>query len=343
MRLPVEVLENEVIRFLVHLGLPSDDAAAASEVLVEAEAEGLSSHGLGRLPIYASQLQAGGLNARPEMRLTRSRPGVAVLEADRALGPVAGLRAVATLETMVRDQGVAVVAVRGAGHVGPLSAYVGRLSRHGLIALAFANTPPAIAPWNGKNSVLGTNPIAFAAPAQPEPLMVDLSLSVAARGKILQAARADISIPAGWAVDSQGVPTTDPDAALEGALLPVGGAKGYALAVMAEVLAGVLAGQVLSLELPFPWLEPDKAAEPGFFLQALDLAAFGSESGYRQRMQTMAEAVRSAGGRLPGERRQENRRQSGADGIEISDSLRQDLSRVGMNLPYPGEDVDVRA
>lgn len=324
MRVPAEALQEALEGFFRKLGLTPQDASAFAEVLVEAELEGISSHGLSRVPIYAAQLREGGLNPRPKLRFERPRPGVAVLHADRAPGPVAALRAVEAAQALAREVGVGAVALRGAGHVGPLSAYVRRLARAGLVGLAFANTPPALFP----GPVLGTNPIALGAPLEPEPVVVDLSLSVAARGKILQAAHKDEAIPEGWAVDREGRSTTDPKAALEGALLPVGGAKGYALAVLVEVLAGVLAGEVLSPELPLPWKAPGKGSTPGLLLLVMEPVAFGK--GFGERMQRLAKSLEAAGGRLPGARRAEARWRWMREGVEIPDELIQDLAELGL-------------
>lgn len=326
MRIPPEALHDALARFFRGLGLDGEGASAFAEVLVEAELEGLSSHGLWRLPIYAAQLRAGGLNPRPTLRLERRRLAVSVLHADGAPGPVAALRAVEVVQSQAREMGLDAVAVRGAGHVGPLSAYVGRLARAGLVGLAWANTPAALAP----GPVLGTNPMAMGAPMVPDPVVVDLSLSVAARGKILEAARTGKAISEGWAVDRHGRPTTDPNAALEGALLPAGGVKGYALAVLVEVLAGALAGEVLSVDLPVPWEAPSERSTPGLLLVAMDPEAFGQ--GFTERIRRLAEAVRAAGGRLPGVRRAEIRRRRMSEGVELSSELARVLAQLGLTF-----------
>ncbi|PZA07232.1 MULTISPECIES: Ldh family oxidoreductase [unclassified Meiothermus] len=308
------------------LGLSAEHAGAMAEVLLEAELEGNAGHGLSRLPQYTQQLRAGGLNARPAMRLERPRPAVALLHADGAPGPVAGLFAVRALAELAKEQGSATVAVRNAGHAGVLSAYVGRLAQAGLVGLAFANTPPALHP----GPVLGTNPIALGAPAEPEPVVVDTSVAVVARGKVMAAARRGEPIPEGWAVDKEGRPTTDAKAALEGSLLPIGGGKGLALAVLVEVLAGALAGAVLSPELPLPWGPPEQAAKPGLLLVAFDPAAF--DEGYRERVARMVGALEAAGGRIPGARRAALREKARREGLELSETLQAELAKLGLKV-----------
>ncbi|RDI95226.1 Ldh family oxidoreductase [Meiothermus sp. QL-1] len=326
MRVSCERLEAALVAHFEGLGLPAAHAQGVARVLLEAELEGHTGHGLARVGQYTAQLRAGGLNPRPRMRLEEGRPGVAVLHADWALGPVAGLFALEALVPRARAQGVALVAVRGAGHAGALSAYVGRLARAGLVGLAFANTPPALAP----GPVLGTNPLALGAPAEPYPVVVDTSVAVVARGRIMAAAKRGEPIPLGWAVDRAGRPTTDARAALEGALLPVGEGKGYALAVLVEVLAGVLAGAVLSPELTLPWGPPEQAARPGLLLLALEPTAFGE--GYAARMARLLGALEAVGGRVPGWRRAALRARALQEGIWINESLQAELSELGLRL-----------
>ncbi len=289
MRVPYALLERAVTAHFQGLGLSAEHARSMAAVLLEAELEGNLGHGLTRIPQYTAQLRAGGLNPRPTLRLEQVRPALQVLKADGAPGPVAGLYAVEALLPLVRHQGVAALAVQGPGTRGLFQPMWARLAGSGLVGLAFANTPPAIAP----GPVLGTNPIALGAPAEPHPVVVDTSVSVVARGKIIAAAKRGEAIPLGWAVDREGQPATDPQAALEGSLVPIGEGKGYALAVLVEVLAGVLAGAVLSPDLPLPWASPEAAAKPGLLLVGLEPTAF---PGYAERMARLLKAPPSRRG-----------------------------------------------
>lgn len=333
MRFPIELLDREIRRICQEHGVSLSDARTLADVLLEAELEGLSGHGLSRLPVYLSQIQAGGLKARPNLKVRRLATGVLLLDAAQSLGPVAASRAVKELKEPAREAGVAAIAVRNGGHIGALSYYVKRLATDNFVTLAMANTPKAMAPWGGEKPLLGTNPIAFAAPASPEPCVVDLALSVTSRGNILSAARQNKEIPEGWAVDAHGNPTRDPHEALGGGLLPAGGAKGYALAVMVEVLAGVFAGGLLSSELPFPWDQPDRRSFPGFFMLALDASLF---PGAPARLEELTKQVESYGGRLPGSRRLRLREDRRSGGIPLSEELCERLRDIGMNLNSTG-------
>lgn len=330
MRVPYPELRRAVSSHFHHLGLALDHADEFAEVILEAEIEGNVGHGLTRIAQYTSQLQAGGLNARPQMRLERTRPSVAILHADGAPGPVAGLFAVRALAQMAKEQGSATLAVRGAGHSGVLSAYVGRLAQQELVAMAFTNTPPAIAP----GPVLGTNPIALGVPAYPQPVVIDTSISVVARGKIIAASKKGEPIPEGWALDKEGRPTTDAKAALEGSLIPIGEGKGYALAVLVEILAGALAGEVLSPDLPLPWMPPEQAAKPGLLLLALEPAVFSA--GYAGRMAQLIHALEAVGGRIPGARRSALREKAMQEGVELGETLLAELGKLGLRLQGGG-------
>ena len=326
MKVPMAQLHSALSSHFQNLGMSEGHASRFVEVILEAEAEGNVGHGLSRISQYTLQLKAKGLNATPNMRFELTRPAVAVLDGDGAPGPVAGLRGAEELVRLAKAQGTASVAVRNAGHSGVLSAYVGRLANHGLVGLAFANTPPAIAP----GPVLGTNPIALGAPVSPEPIIIDTSVSVVARGKIINAAKKGESIPEGWALDKEGNPTTDSKAALEGSLIPIGGGKGYALAVMVEILAGAIAGDILSPDLPLPWMPPEQAAKPGLLLIAFDPSAFGG--GYAARINQLVSALEGAGGRIPGSRRSKLREKAEKEGIEVNETTVAELGKLGVQI-----------
>jgi len=331
MRFDPNALRDALEELFVHRGVARAQAAATAQVLVEAEIEGLASHGLVRVPQYVAQIDKGGVNATAKVRVEVTGPATAIVHGDNALGAPAGFAAVETLCARVNEIGIGAVVVREAGHAGPLSAYVGRVAERGHVAMGFANAPPALAPPGGDTPVLGTNPIAFAAPAKDGPLVVDLALGVGARGKILAARSRGEAIPDDWAVDEQGEPTTDPEAALRGALLPVGGAKGYALAMMVETLAGF--GGLLSSQLPMPWNEPDRSSTPGLFLIGLAPERFGVREDYDQRMGALVQSVRDAGGRLPGDRRRAARTAAADEGLNIDEALLSRLVDAGLTVP----------
>jgi (2R)-3-sulfolactate dehydrogenase (NADP+) len=199
---------------------------------------------------------------------------------------------------------------------------VERLARAGLAALMFANTPPAIAPWGGRRGLFGTNPIAFAAPvAGREPVVVDLSVSKASRGNLLVAKQKGERIPEGWAFDREGRPTTDPDAAIKGTMVPLGDAKGTALAFMVEILAAGLTGAHFASDAGSFFDAEGPAPETGQLIVALSPEALGGATA-AQHIATLAAAVEAEpGARLPGARRLANRRHAAERGLDVPQAL----------------------
>src|SRR5215218_7480945 len=235
--------EGLVVRTLTRCRTNVDNARTVARALVAAEADGLKGHGLSRVPTYAAQAKAGKVDGFVTPVVTRPKPAVLAIDAAHGFAYPALEAAVSGLPDVARAEGVAVAPIRRSHHCGAAGHPAERLAEAGLVALLFANTPAAIAPWGGSRAVFGTNPIAFACPLLGRaPIVVDLSLSKVARGNILAAQQKGESIPEGWALDEFGRPTTDPDAALRGTMLPLGDAKGTALALMVELLAAGLTG-----------------------------------------------------------------------------------------------------
>ena len=295
------------------------NAAATARALVAAEADGLTGHGLTRLASYAAQAKCGKVDGHALPVLTQPRP--ALLRVDAALGfayPAIDL-ALARLIPLAQSQGLAAASLCRSHHCGAMGLHVEALARHGLCGLMFANTPAAMAPWGGQAAIYGTNPIAFAAPVPgSDPVVIDLSLSKVARGNIVAARQKGMKIPEGWALDAAGRPTTDPDAALAGTMVPMGDAKGTALALMVEILAACLTGAILSKDAT-SFLDA-KGGPPsvGQMILAFDPAAF-SGGGYDGRIgQLVAALAADAGTRLPGARRYANRKTAERDGLALS-------------------------
>ncbi len=283
-------------------GAAPEAALSVARALVAAEAEGQVGHGFSRLGDYAAQLRTGKINPAARIAVRRAGPASIHVDADRGFAFPALDAALDAGLPVAAEMGVAVMAVGNSHHCGALSVQVDRIARAGLIGLMVANTPKAIAPWGGSEALFGTNPIAFAAPrAEGDPLVIDLSLSRVARGKVMNAAKAGTEIPLGWALDADGRPTTDPQAALAGTMVPIGEAKGTALALMVEILAAAFTGSAFSHEATSFFAAEGAAPRVGQTLIAIRPEA---ETGFAGRLAELLGRIEAMpGARLPGTRR----------------------------------------
>jgi (2R)-3-sulfolactate dehydrogenase (NADP+) len=309
-------------------GCTKVNAGSVAKALVAAEADGLKGHGLSRLPTYLQMLATGKVDGQAQPLARRIKPGM--LAVDAALGfayPALDL-AVAELPRLAAEQGIVGAAIYRSNHCGAAGLPCEALARQGLVALLFANTPAGIAPWGGRKPVFGTNPIAFATPIEGrEPAVVDLALSKVARGPIVAAKQRGERIPEGWALDAEGKPTTDPASAIEGTMVPLGDAKGAALAFMVEVLAACLPGANLAFEASSFLDGKGPPPATGQLLIAIDPTAFGHGQ-FSERMATLAHAIEEQqGARLPGMRRLASRARATQEGITIPPEIETAVNR----------------
>jgi (2R)-3-sulfolactate dehydrogenase (NADP+) len=320
--------EERVARVFEKGGTSAETARSIARALVGGEADGLKGHGLSRIPTYLAMLKSGKIDGAAVPHVTQPRPGVLAIDAACGFAYPAIDAAIERLPQMAREQGIAAAAISRSNHAGACGRHVERLAEQALLALFFANTPEAIAPWGGTRAVFGTNPIAFAAPLEGRaPIVIDLALSKVARGNIVAAKQKGEPIPEGWALDKDGRPTTDADAALAGTMIALGDAKGAALALMVEVLAAALLGTHFAFEAS-SFLD-DKGGPPqtGQLMIALDPAGFGHSS-FGERMQVLAQAIETQeGARLPGARRLALREKARHEGLSISDEIWKMLSQ----------------
>jgi (2R)-3-sulfolactate dehydrogenase (NADP+) len=313
--------EGLVVRTLTRCRTNVDNARSVARALVGAEADGLKGHGLSRVPMYAAQAKVRKVDGLALPAVTRPRPGLIAIDAGYGFAFPAIEAAEQALREVAPEQGVAAAAIRRSSHCGAAGLPVERLAQAGLVALMFANTPAAMAPWGGSVATFGTNPIAFACPLPGRPpVVVDLSLSKVARGNVVTAKQRGEKLPPGWALDENGQPTSDPDAALRGTMLPAGDAKGIALALMVELLAAGMIGANFAAEASSYLNADGPPSGTGQLIIAFDPAAFGTHA--LGRFNVLAAAIQSQqGARLPGERRLALRAKAKAEGLTISDRL----------------------
>ena len=306
------------------------NAVIVARALVAAELDGLRGHGLSRLPSYCAQAASGKVNGQVQPDLISAADSAVRIDAKNGFAfPALGL-AVDKLSAMAPKSGIAVAAVTHSHHCGAAGYHVEALARKGLIGLLFANTPKAIAPWGGGQGVFGTNPIAFAAPrVSHDPMVIDLSLSKVARGKIMVAEQESKTIPEGWALDADGNPTTDPKAAMAGTMLPMGEAKGAALVLMVEILSAALTAAHFGFEASSFFTADGPSPGVGQLLIAIAPQPLSGEA-FSDRLETLLSTILSQGNtRLPGDRRLQLRQNFRKNGIIIPDVLYKNLIALG--------------
>ena len=317
--LSIGSLEDIIARALEASNTGHANARSVAQALTRAEVDGQKGHGLSRVESYAAQARAGKVDGHAVPQTAHTRPGVLMVDVGHGFVYPAVDTAIEQLQTMANANGIAAAALYRSHHFGVAGHHVERLADNRLIGLATANTPKAIAPWGGRRPLYGTNPIAFAAPrANGPPLVIDMAVSQVARGKILTASQRGEPIPADWAVDENGVPTTDAQAALKGSLQPMGGAKGAALALLVEVLSVALTGSQSSAEASSFFDADGPPPSVGQTIIAIDPEGFAGSDAVAERVAAIASDIASEdGARVPGDRRLQLREAAARDGVTV--------------------------
>ncbi|GAU85271.1 Ldh family oxidoreductase [Bosea sp. BIWAKO-01] len=310
-------------RVLLACGVDPRNEAPITASVVAAEAEGVHSHGLARLPTYCEHARVSKIDGKARPVLDSPKPGLVRVDAKAGFAHPAIDFGLPALCEAAKAQGIAALAVTNSYNCGVVGYHVERIAQNGLLALAFVNAPASIAPAGGARPVFGTNPIAFAVPrAGREPLVLDQSSSVVAKSEIVVHQQRGEAIPLGWALDSDGNPTTDPKAALAGgSMVPSGGYKGAGLALIVEVFAAWLTGACLSIDASSFADNLGGSPRTGQFFIAIDPGELAGE-GASSRLERLFDAVAGQpGARLPGERRAAARARTATGGITISRKL----------------------
>jgi (2R)-3-sulfolactate dehydrogenase (NADP+) len=308
---------------LLSTGATESTAEATAKALVYADARGLSSHGVARLPMYLAQLRNGRVDPHAVPAIVRDKGAAFLVDAADGLAFGACELAISTAIERARHFGTAAASVTRSHHFGAGAYHLEAVGAAGLVGLAFSNAPGSMPVWGGSRPLLGTNPIAAVFPrANASPLMIDLSLSHVARGKIMVAARDGKPIPEGWATDADGQSTTDARAALAGMMLPSGGAKGAMLALMVELLAAALSGAQFGAEAGSFLTADGPRSGIGHLFWLLDPSALAGERVYQERIETLIELMLiDEIVRLPGDRRETIAADSAREGIRINAKL----------------------
>lgn len=309
-------------------GTTTEVADCVAHALVLADADAQKSHGLERIPSYIGQLRSGKVDGQAFPTSRRVKLSTIEVEANGGFAYPAIELAIDWLKGVCMEQGIAMAAIVGSHHCGVMGHPVEKLARAGLIGIMFANTPKAMAVFGGRSPSLGTNPIAFACPRSDDkdPLIVDTSLSEVARGKIVLAAKRGNKVPDHWGVNSSGEPTSDPKEILEGGLNPIGGAKGAALAMMVEILAGAFVRSNFGFQATSFFDGEGGPPNVGQLLICLNAKEFNTEFNEQVEL-LMLEMGKNPHFRIPGARRLKNRNSAISHGIEYSQDLIESISR----------------
>ena len=294
-RVQAEDAEAFAVRLLVAHLLPEDDAAIVARCLVRADLRGVGTHGLVRLPGYLNRLDRGLINPNPSLVVERTSASTALIDGENGFGFVVATRAMTEAIVIAQELGIGMVAVRRSTHFGMASCYVLQAVEAGMNAMVFTNASRAMPPWGAREPLLGTSPIAVGTPTgRFGPVVLDMSPAVASRGKIRLAALRGEEIPLGYALDSAGSPTTDPHAALEGVVLPIGGPKGSGLSMFMDIFGGVFTGAAFAGGVGDQYRDFDHPQNVGHLVFAMRTDLFVSRAAYLERMDILVEAVRAS-------------------------------------------------
>jgi LDH2 family malate/lactate/ureidoglycolate dehydrogenase len=332
-----EALRRFVAQVYHGAGMPETDAALMADSLVQADLWGHQSHGVLRTSWYLARLESGVMKAVTQPKFVVDAGAVAVIDAEDGVGQVVTEIATRDVIRRAKVHGVAAVAVRNSNHFGTCMYWTKRGAETGCVMMLMTNGGPAIAPWGGKKKIIGTNPWSYAAPAgKLPPLLVDMAITGVARGKIYLARQRHEKIPLGWALTADGAPTTDPQEAIDGIILPMAGHKGYAIGVVVDMLAGVLSGSAFLEAVNGPY-KTDKKSGAGHFMAAFDISKFQPLAEFEKRMEEFIAEIKGvpfAQGVeeifYPGEMEARADERQRREGLELPEDTIADLDRIAM-------------
>jgi LDH2 family malate/lactate/ureidoglycolate dehydrogenase len=323
-------------------GMPAEDAALVADSLVQADLWGHQSHGVLRLDWYRARIRSGMMSAKTDAALAVDAGAVAVIDGRDGVGQVLAERAMREAVARAKLHGIGAVGVRNSNHFGTAMYYTRRAAEAGCVGFLSTNASPSMAPWGGRRKAIGNNPWSIAAPAgNRPPLMLDIANTAVARGKVYLAKQRGESIPAGWALDREGRPTLDPQAAIEGIILPMGAHKGYGISVMMDVLSGVLTGSAFASGVHGPYQAVQRSG-CGHLAIALHIEAFQPRAEFERRIESLVAELKGtplAPGAeeifYPGEIEARTAERNLRDGLPFPPDTLDDLRRVAAECSVP--------
>ena len=328
-RVSIPQLETFIARAFEAVGIAKSEATIVAELMVRADAQGSEGHGVFRLPQYIRRIKGGAVNVNPKIRVAREAAGMALVDGDNGMGHLVMRFATQKAIEKAKQGGVAWVGVKRSNHAGPASLYAGMPLEHDMIGLYLAvGNANHLPPWGGIDMLLSTNPIAVAVPADEElPVVLDMATTVAAYGKVKTKAQRGEMMPEGWMMDREGRPLTDPKRANEGFLLPIGGYKGYGLALIFGLLAGTLNGAAMGKDVIDFNADDTTPTNTGHVIVAINIEAFQPVAEFKKSVDALVRDIR------------DSRRLPGVDRIRLpgegSYAAREDRLENGIPLPAP--------
>jgi L-2-hydroxycarboxylate dehydrogenase (NAD+) len=339
-RIPAERLRAFTAAALHRAGLDRDAAARTAALMSRADLQGSDGHGIIRLAPYVARIESGGINLRPDIRVVEERAAMALVDGDNAMGHLVTERAATLAIEKAKAAGVAWVGTRRSNHAGPASLYARMPLEHDMIGLYFAvGNANHLPPWGGLDMLLSTNPIAVAVPSSGVPIVLDMATTVAAYGKVKAKAQKGEAMPEGWMIDRQGNALLDPKRASEGFLLPIGGYKGYGLALIVGLLAGTLNGAAMGKDVVDFNVDQSTPTNTGQAICAIDIAAFGDVAAFKARVDALANDLKASERMpgveriwLPGEQSHAKRVDFERHGVPVADGVLRTLADLATRL-----------
>ncbi len=330
--IPLDELREICTSSLIKTGVSIKYAEIVADTLLEADLRGVTSHGIKNLPVYINRIQNGGINVNSEPEIKRISHNIYLIDGKGGLGQVAAYAGVEILRKSADDNNIAVVGVKNTNHCGMLAYYTKRISSDKNIGFMCSNTNPNIAAYGGAEPVLGTNPFSIAVPYNESNIILDMATSSVAKGKIYEHDMKNEPIPTGWALDSEGNITTNPKDAINGVLLPFGGHKGYSLALMIEILSGVLTGSGFSKEVYSLHKDIDRIQNVGFLMAVIPIEPFIKLDKFMNRLVSMVKIIKNGKKQknvkevfLPGEIEERTYQRKLKEGISVEKELLQQI------------------
>lgn len=326
----------------VQLGFQEEDAFLVADSLLQADLRGVRSHGIERMNVYIKRVELGLFNLSGEIKVIEEGPSTILVDGCNNMGPIACCKAIRLGLAKARESGSASICVRNSNHFGAAAYYTNIIAEQEYLGFTCTGAPPDVAPWGSYVQYLGTNPFSVAVPTSDGTMVLDMATSIQAKGKVRLALARNEKLPEGWCLDKHGNPTTDPAAALEGTMLPVGGPKGYSMAVFVDILGGVLSGAAFGKYGPHFARDFTQPCNVGHFFFILDIERFMPLGQFKKRLDVMISDIKALPKRegvdeifLPGEIETNKLKKAKQEGIFVDGVQLQFLAAMADKFRIP--------